>query len=140
MESERRPAVGVGVIVRKGTQVLMGKRSGAHGENTWSFPGGHLEYGESIEECAARELREETGVHARKMNVVAVTNDVFDDARHYVTLFVEGEYDSGTPTALEPHTFSELNWFEWSNLPQPLFLPARNLIAQKYEPGARTFT
>ena len=56
------PRIGVGVIVTKGDRVLLIKRKGAHGQGTWSTPGGHLEYGESPEECAARETAEETGV------------------------------------------------------------------------------
>jgi 8-oxo-dGTP diphosphatase len=57
-----RPRVGVGVIVTKGNRVLLLERKGVHGQGTWSTPGGHLEYGESPEACAARETLEETGV------------------------------------------------------------------------------
>ena len=54
--------VGVAVIVRRKGHVLMGLRKGSHGAGTWSFPGGHLETGETVTMCAARELLEETGV------------------------------------------------------------------------------
>ena len=50
-----RPKVGVGVIVVKEGKVLLQRRRGAHGEGTWGFPGGHLEFKESWEECAKRE-------------------------------------------------------------------------------------
>ncbi|MBI2476733.1 NUDIX domain-containing protein, partial [Candidatus Uhrbacteria bacterium] len=40
-----RPKVGVGVIVWRDCEVLMQERIGAHGAGTWSFPGGHLEFG-----------------------------------------------------------------------------------------------
>ena len=58
MES-KCPKVGVGVAVVKDGKVLLGKRKNAHGEGTWSFPGGHLEYKESWEDCAIRETLEE---------------------------------------------------------------------------------
>ena len=59
MNEEKRPYIGVAVIVVREGRVLLGKRKNAHGAGTWQFPGGHLEYGESIEDCARRELFEE---------------------------------------------------------------------------------
>ena len=66
-----KPKVGVAVIVVKDNQVLMGKRIGSHGENTWAFPGGHLEFGETPEECATRELFEETGLKATHISKIS---------------------------------------------------------------------
>ena len=57
-----RPKVGVGVAVFQEGRILLGKRKGAHGDGEWGFPGGHLELGETVEECARRELFEETGM------------------------------------------------------------------------------
>lgn len=55
----------------------------------WAFPGGHLEYGEEIIECAERETLEETGLNVQGRDIVAVTNDVFTElGKHYITLFV----------------------------------------------------
>ncbi len=47
---DRRPHVGVAIIVVKGNRVLLGKRKNTHGSGTWQFPGGHLEFNESIED------------------------------------------------------------------------------------------
>jgi ADP-ribose pyrophosphatase YjhB (NUDIX family) len=54
----------------------------------WQFPGGHLEVGEDYLACAERETLEETGLVVRAEKLVAVTNDVFSESKHYVTLFV----------------------------------------------------
>ena len=57
-----RPKVGVSVVLKFNDMVLVGKRKGSHGDGTWAFPGGHLEYGETIFECGKRELEEETNI------------------------------------------------------------------------------
>jgi 8-oxo-dGTP diphosphatase len=46
---EKRPLIGVSVIIIKDNQVLLGKRKNSHGSGTWAFPGGHLEFNETIE-------------------------------------------------------------------------------------------
>ncbi|HNA62172.1 MAG TPA: NUDIX domain-containing protein [Rhabdochlamydiaceae bacterium] len=56
------PRIGVGCVVERDGMVLLGQRKGAHAEGFWAFPGGHLEFGETVEACARRELVEETGL------------------------------------------------------------------------------
>jgi 8-oxo-dGTP diphosphatase len=128
-----QPRVGVGVILCDGARVLLGLRHGSHGAETWSFPGGHLEYGESPIECAKRELSEETGLSASEFSVGPFTNDIFEDQnKHYVTLFVVATYAGGNPEIKEPDKCKQWKWFEWDRLPLPLFLPIRNLLNQGF--------
>lgn len=131
---ERRPLIGVAAIVMKDGKVLLGKRRSGHGHGDWQFPGGHLEFGEAIEECARREVREETGITIKNIRPGPFTNDIFaQEHKHYVTLFVLAEYDAGTLEAREPDKCDEWGWFEWTDLPQPLFLPIRNLLKQGFD-------
>ncbi len=124
------PRVGVGVIITKEDRVLLLRRRNSHGSGTWSTPGGHLDYGESPEDCAAREAKEETSVDITALEFRGITNDVFDDeGRHYVTLWFQAEHLSGEPAVAAPYEMSEVGWFDWDALPAPLFKPLQNLLA-----------
>jgi len=126
---KERPLIGVGVIVIKEGEILFGKRRNAHGDGCWSFPGGHLEYGEEIEACARREVLEETGLTISNIRRGAFTNDVFaKEEKHYVTLFMIADYKSGTLEVREPEKCEKWEWRVPQSLPSPLFLPILNLI------------
>lgn len=134
-KSQAVAGVGVGVIITKDKKVLLIKRTGSHGADTWSCPGGHIDFGESIEECALRETKEETGLDIRKVQFKAITNDIFpDEHKHYVTIWVSGEYRGGIEKIQSPREATEIGWFEWNKLPQPLFLPMQNLVDGRYYP------
>jgi 8-oxo-dGTP diphosphatase len=65
------------------------------------------------------------------------TNDVFAaEGRHYVTLYAVARAPRGEPTVLEPGKCDCWQWFAWSRLPEPLFLPIRNLLASGFDPLA----
>ena len=69
--------VGLGIIVLKNGKFLIGQRIGSHGANTWNFPGGHIEFGETFAETAAREVDEEAGVKIKNIRFAGLTNDFF---------------------------------------------------------------
>lgn len=60
-------SAGATVIVLNGNQILLNLRSDTH---TWGIPGGALELGESLEQTAARELREETNLTAESFTLL----------------------------------------------------------------------
>ena len=129
----KRPRVGIGILVIKDEELLLGKRQGIHGNREWAPPGGHLEFGESIEDCARRELLEETGIQITNLKYGPFSNDIFvDEDKHYVSLFVIAEYLSGSVELKEPDKCSEWKWFCKGDLPEPLFLPLRNVFAQGF--------
>lgn len=102
----------------------MGKRRGAHGHNTWCVPGGHLEFGESWEECAKREVMEECGLTITNVRFLAATNDLFPEHdKHYATIWVDSDWRSGQPKVTEPDKWVEHRWETFQTLPQPLFEP-----------------
>jgi len=130
-----RPKVGVGVIIRKNNKILLGKRKNAHGSGSWSFPGGHLEFNEHVEDCARREVLEETGIHIKNIRLGVYTNDIFEkEGKHYITIYVLCDYDSGELKIMEPEKCEKWEWFEWSRLPEPLFVPLQNLVKLNFNP------
>lgn len=65
------PRVGVGVVILRALppaqapEVLLIRRAKEPSKGLWCFPGGSLELGETLVECAVRETQEETGLHLR---------------------------------------------------------------------------
>jgi 8-oxo-dGTP diphosphatase len=117
------------VLVTKGDRLLLLKRRNVHGAGSWSTAGGHLEYGEAPEACAVREVKEETGVDVGDVRFIGITNDVFEEhGRHYITIWMRGEWVSGEPLIGAAYEMSEVGWFAWDDLPRPLFLPLQNLL------------
>ena len=131
---DEKPKIGVGVIIVKDKKILLGKRKNSHGDGTWSFPGGHLEFNEAIEECAVREVKEETDLNITNIRMASFTNDIFEkEKKHYVTLYMLAS-TSGEPRLMEPEKCERWQWFNWSELPSPLFIPLQNLLKQNYDP------
>lgn len=127
---------GVGVLVRRGDEVLLGRRLSSHGAGTWSFPGGKPKPGESPLQCGLRELQEETSLKAHAGRLVGESLDGFPESHHvFRTSFVEVGETSGKPEVLEPDKAAEWLWWPWSKLPSPLFAPVASLAASGYQPG-----
>ncbi len=129
-----RPKVGIGVLVLKEDSILLGKRHSSHGEGTWGAPGGHLEFGETAEICAARELLEETGLKAVSIRRGPWTNDLIDGSKHYITLFMVVDQFEGTIETKEPQKCESWEWHPWTKLPEPLFAPIVSLKKMNFYP------
>lgn len=115
------PKVGVGVMIWKGGKVLLGKRKGSHGANQYSFPGGHLEYLESFEDCALREIAEECGVEVTNLKFQFLANRTTFAPKHYVHIGFTADWAVGEPQVLEPEKCEGWGWYYPEQLPEPLF-------------------
>jgi len=130
--------VGIGVFVFKDGKFLMRRRRNAHGDGTWSIPGGHLEFGETFEETAKREVLEETGLTITNVRFGAVTNDHFEDEdKHYVTIWMLSDWERGEEQITEPDKFVAMEWRDFDTLPEPLFLPWRQLLGSQFIDGMK---
>lgn len=121
--------IGLGVMIVKNGQVLLSQRQGKHGFGTWAFPGGHLEPGESVVDCAQREVREETGLEIRNVQPATFIEKTFPESgKHYLTLYVRAEWAAGEPQVMEPEKSGPWDWYDWERLPKPLFFPIQEII------------
>jgi 8-oxo-dGTP diphosphatase len=125
----KKPLVGIGVIIIHNGKILLGKRKNSHGKGTWSICGGHLEFGESFEECARREALEETGLIISDIIQGPTLNTFFkEEDKHSISIFMIAQRFKGTLINREPDKCEGWEWFSLDSLPQPLFLPIVNLL------------
>lgn len=118
--------VGTGVIVVRDGKMLVGRRKGSHAAGLYSFPGGHLDFGETWAACVLRELEEECGegmkVRVRSFegglnDALFITNDIMPQYdKHYVTIFMVADWIEGEPVNMEPHKCDGWEWVTFEEL------------------------
>lgn len=133
--NENKNLVRVGVaswIFNPFGAVLIGRRIGSHGADTWAPPGGHMEFGESPVQTAIRETAEETGLilPPTDVHIVGITNDIFDsENKHYVTIHCVTQFDSfASVKVMEPTKCAQWCWAYLDYMPQNMFLPAAKFM------------
>ena len=133
-----RAKVGVGIMVlnSKG-EILLGKRnddaekagSDLHGEGTWTMPGGKLDFQETLEDGACREIFEEIGIKINpdKLKIISVSDEIVPD-NHYVTIGFLVENFEQEPKLMEPEEITEWKWYNLNNLPERVYPPSIKMI------------
>lgn len=153
--------VGVGVFVLASSnepfenpRFLAGKRLGSHGAGTWGLSGGHMEFGETPEECAARETLEETGLRIKNIRFMTAVNSYMPEInKHFITLFMvcERASEQDEVVNMEPHKCEKWEWISWQEfvecvdlqdaagedalVERRFFSPMQNLLKQR--PGVK---
>ena len=99
-----RPCLAVSVAVWRDGKALLVRRARPPMASIWSFPGGLVETGERLEEAAAREVREESGLEVEILEQIDRAEVIRRDdkgrvERHYVIIVFAGRYLSGEPRA-----------------------------------------
>ncbi|WP_164877639.1 nucleotide triphosphate diphosphatase NUDT15 [Prescottella agglutinans] len=130
--STSRPVVGVGIVVERADgRILLGRRVKPTEPETWCLPGGHLEAGETIEQAAARECFEESGI-ADLAETAGFTVVVDAGSHRGGVVFGVHARSTGIPTGPgEPHIFPEWVWVDPADLPRPLF-PASDALLRAW--------
>lgn len=130
------PRVGVGAITIHEGKVLLVKRGVEPARGLWAVPGGTLELGETLQECTAREMLEETGITI-KVGACVYVFDFFERDEngkikfHFVIVDFAGQYLSGEPKSADDA--DDARWFSPEELRE---LPvARNTLEALTEIG-----
>ncbi len=129
-----RPIVGVGGVVVFEGRVLLVKRGRPPLLGEWSIPGGAAEAGETLQEALRREMREETGLDVRPIEVLAVLDRIVrdDDGRpryHYVLIDYLCAVDH--PHACAASDAAECRWASSGELGQFHLSPDTLEVVQK---------
>jgi 8-oxo-dGTP diphosphatase len=111
------PAV-IAVVIRNGWTLLV-RRANPPDAGLWGFPGGKIEFGETVRDAATRELLEETAVHAEARDVLTTLDVLVRDAggdvrQHYILIAVQCRWISGEPVAGDDAL--EARWFPIAEL------------------------
>lgn len=98
-------------------------RKGSHAQK-YSIPGGHLDLGETFEEGAIREIKEETNLDIFEPKVIAISNNLEtykEEGKHHISVFLLITKYSGELKNMEPEKCEGWNWVNPKELPQPHF-------------------
>jgi 8-oxo-dGTP diphosphatase len=132
----QRPKVGVGVMLRRGEFVLLGKRLRGPGAGTFGWAGGHLEFGETPEGCAICEVAEETGlVITEEMLLPICVSNMLACSSHYIDIEFLCEILNGEPRVMESDKLESWAWYPIGALPEPMF-EATTMAPQAMQRGA----
>ena len=118
------PRLGVGVIILRNKQVLLGRRKGVRSPGTYGLPGGYLENNETFEECAIREVFEETGLRCLSFRPMYLISGTSDNA-HFADIIFYTNCENGKPIVREIDRVEKWEWFDLFSLPTSLYNPTK---------------
>jgi 8-oxo-dGTP diphosphatase len=135
MTNEIRPSIGVATVVLKNGKILIGKDA-RKGEAIYGVPGGHWENGESLKECAKREVEEESGIICDNIQLISVYDFYREDKKKsYITIGMKAECIGGDFIDNKEEERTDWSWYEPKDaLKLNLFAPDRILI-ERYLSG-----
>lgn len=116
--------VGVGAIILDAQGRLFLARRGPKAKNEqglWEFPGGSVEFGETLAEALQREMDEEYGIKVSVGELVDVVDHILpQEHQHWVSPTFLCQIISGEPYIREPEKCTEIGWFDVDQMPNEL--------------------
>lgn len=127
----RNPALTVDVVVIEGNKILLVKRGQPPHQGEWALPGGFVEYGETSEAAAKREVQEETGIAIELSAILGVYSDPDRDPRGhtasvvFVGKMVSGQLQGGDDAA-------DAKWYDINDLHEEQLVFDHGMIVQDF--------
>ncbi|MFO1068056.1 MAG: NUDIX hydrolase [Geminicoccaceae bacterium] len=119
-EFPERPIVGIGVVVWRGSRVLLIRRGKPPRVGQWSLPGGAQHVGETVEAAGRREVLEETGLPLAAIELLTVVDLIeraTDDRVRYHYTLVDFVAEAGDGEPVPGDDAAEARWFAMDELP-----------------------
>lgn len=124
--------VGVGAMVFDGDGRVFLARRGPKARNEvglWEFPGGTVEFGETMADAVVREFAEEYGMTVRVTGLIGASDHILPaESQHWVSVSFTARHVDGVPAIREPEKCSEIGWFMPDRLPPDLSEAARQTL------------
>jgi 8-oxo-dGTP diphosphatase len=125
--------VGVGAIIVDGQDRVFLAQRGPKAQNErglWEFPGGAVEFGETVRDALVREIQEEYGITVEVGELLTVTDHILpDEQQHWLSPSFICRIVTGTPTILEPEKCADIGWFSLDQIPADLTQVTRHDLA-----------
>lgn len=116
--------VGVGALIENESGQVFLSRRGPKAKNErglWEFPGGGVEFGETLAQALCREMQEEYGIELEVNELLDVVDHILpDEGQHWVSPTYLCQVRSGEPRILEPEKCAEIGWFDLDAIPAEL--------------------
>ncbi|MGV4930012.1 NUDIX hydrolase [Streptomyces sp. BHT-5-2] len=112
--ADERPGIAAAIIVHEG-RVLMVRRRVSEGKLSWQFPAGEVEPGETREDAAVRETKEETGLN---VSAVELLGERVHPATGRLMSYTACEVVSGTAYVADTEELAELAWVAHDEIPE----------------------
>lgn len=128
-ETTRQPRLAVDIIIEYGDGIILIKRKNP--PYGWAIPGGFVDYGETVEESAKREAKEETSSDIEKLRQFRVYSDPNRDPRGHTVSIVFTARATGTPKASDDA--KELGVFKKDNLPAEIAFDHRKILNDYFQ-------
>jgi len=123
MKPQNNIRIRVAVVIVEKDKILL-VRHRKNGRQYWLLPGGGLEYGETIEECAQRELFEEGHIDIEVGDLLFVSESIpHDKHRHVVNMYYEAVWLGGELMLGQDKVLDDIKMVDISEVPDLMFFP-----------------